>query len=95
MKTRKTRDVTAALLRKGFCLREGDHSFFAYRRSSDSKKTSVFTKTSHGENELNEYLLRQMARQCKLSLNEFLDLVDCPLSQEEYETLLRKQSIDV
>lgn len=95
MATRKQREVEAALVKKGFRQKEGDHSFFTYHRASDEKKTAVFTKTSHGESEIGAPLLGIMARQCRLSKGEFLDLVDCPLAQVEYEAKLRAQQIDV
>jgi hypothetical protein len=31
-----------------------------------------------------------MARQCSLTKKQFLDLLDCPLSREEYEKLLEQ-----
>ena len=33
----------------------------------------------------------QMARQMRLSRQEFLDAVDCPLNQEAYHALLRQR----
>ena len=90
MATRKQRDVESALRRKGFIEKQGDHSFFTYHRAADGKKTSVFTQTSHGESELGDVLLEKMAKQCALSKDDFLRLVDCPLERNEYEALLRE-----
>lgn len=84
---RKQRDVENGLRNKGFKDREGDHTYFTYW-SLAGKKSIVFTKTSHGARELNDNLLAQMARQCKLSKNEFVNLIDCPLSREDYEAKL-------
>ena len=33
-------------------------------------------------------LLSEMARQCKLTKGQFVELVDCPLSRAEYEQVL-------
>lgn len=63
---RKQSDVEKSLLAKGFRAKEGDHNHFNYY-SRAGKKTAVFTKTSHGEREINDNLLSCMARQCKLS----------------------------
>lgn len=95
MANRKQRDVEASLRKKGFRQREGDHSFFVYHRASDEKKTSVFTKTSHGAKEVDGFLLGQMAKQCHLARNEFLSLVDCTLDQSGYEARLREKGFDV
>lgn len=95
MATRKTRDIRSALIKKGFRHKDGDHAFYTYHRASDEKKTSIFTKMSHGESEVGDYLLSKMAQQCGLSKSEFLDLVDCPLDQAGYEAKLRLKKVDV
>lgn len=84
---RKQRDVESGLRAKGFLDREGDHTYFVYW-SNTGKKSAVFTKTSHGAKEINDNLLGQMARQCKLNKSEFGNLIDCPLTREEYEAKL-------
>ena len=86
---RKAKDVSATLLRKGFQQREGDHSFF--RLYVDGKKTRVGTKISHGEKEIHDGLLSQMAKDTKLVKHEFLELVDCPMTEERYQELLRER----
>ena len=84
---RKQADVEKSLLNKGFQAGGGDHNFFVYH-SKAGKKTRVRTKTSHGSKEIDDNLLAQMARQCKLSNKDFGLLVDCPLSRDAYETKL-------
>lgn len=81
--------VEKALLKKGFQGKEGDHHFFIYY-TLQGKKSSVRTKTSHTPKmkELDDGILAQMAKQCRLNKQEFMDLVDCPMSREEYETRL-------
>jgi len=95
MTTRKTRDVTAALRKKGFEQSEGDHSFFTYYRANDQKKTAVFTKVSHGETEIGDYLISKMAQQCRLARPEFLNLVDCQIDRAGYEVLLKSKDVPV
>ena len=34
-----------------------------------------------------------MAKQCHLTKSEFLGLIDCPLSREEYENKLYEQGV--
>ncbi|MDD9981968.1 MAG: hypothetical protein OXU81_11520 [Gammaproteobacteria bacterium] len=87
--TYKRAAVERALKAKGFRRREGDHSYFIYY-TEESKKTPVQTKTSHGRGgaDIPDNLIGRMAKQCKLRTAEFRALVDCPLSQAEYEKLL-------
>ena len=85
MAPRKRKDIERSLVSKGFRQKDGDHHFFIYHRLVDDKKTSVFTKTSHAESDIGDWLLAQMAKQCRLPRKEFLDLVDCPMGREEYE----------
>lgn len=87
----KRRDVEASLERKGFSRKEGDHAFFIYYTKSGSK-TPVRTKTSHGtsKKDLGEALVSLMAKQCKLTKAEFEQLIECPLSREEYEKKLQE-----
>ena len=87
--------IESALLKKGFKTKEGDHHHFYYQQL-DGTITSVRTKTSHSKQykAILDPLLGEMARQCHLSKKEFIDLVDCPLSQEKYEeTLVKKKAI--
>lgn len=87
---RKQAEVERSLLNKGFVAGGGDHNYFFYY-SLAGKKTIVRTKTSHGSREIDDNLLAQMAKQCKLSNKDFGLLVDCPLRREEYERKLLAQ----
>jgi hypothetical protein len=89
--SRDARDVGAGLLKKGFSIRENDHTF--YHLFIDGKKTIVSTKISHGEKEIGDRLLGMMARQLRLTKRNFLDLVDCPLTLDEYVKLLREAGV--
>ena len=81
---RKQRDIERGLVKKGFQQTESHHHFFVYH-SCEGKKTTVKTKTSHGNQELSSYILQQMARQIYLSKIDFLKLIDCPMSRHQYE----------
>lgn len=49
----------------------------------------LYTKISHGsKKDIDDYLIKQMSDQCKISKSEFAELVNCTLSQEEYTSLL-------
>lgn len=91
---RKKSKVEAGLKNKGFEQTEGDHHFFVYV-TLDGKKTTAKTKTSHTPKmkDIPDNILGAMARQCHLTKQEFLNLVDCPLNREKYEAILRKKDI--
>lgn len=84
--------VESALLEKGFRKTEKHHHYFIYY-TQDGKKTTAKTKTSHTKKmkDIPDNILSQMAKQCHLSKQEFLELVDCPLSQDKYEKALQKK----
>lgn len=86
-------DVEGGLTRKGFQPTKpgADHNYFIYQ-SLAGKKARASTKTSHGKSfDIDDSLLGEMARQCGLTKKEFLNLLDCPLSREEYEKLLQQR----
>jgi predicted RNA binding protein YcfA (HicA-like mRNA interferase family) len=89
---RKQSDVERSLLVKGFQKSNGDHHYFHYY-SKAGKKTRVFTKTSHGSREIDDGLLRFMAKQVKLTKADFDDLIDCPLDRDSYEKKLIEQAV--
>lgn len=85
-KTYKKRTIERALESKGFSRKENDHSFFHYY-TQESKRTPVWTKTSHGRTgaDIDKGLFKQMANQCKLTADKFHDLVERPMSRADYE----------
>lgn len=91
---RKKTKVEAGLRDKGFEQIEGDHHFFIYV-TTEGKRTAVRTKTSHTPKmkDIPDNLLSQMAKQCKLSKSDFARLLDCPLSREKYEGILKEQGM--
>lgn len=88
------KDVVSALEYKGFDTTQGSHQFFVYRTSS-GKLTDIRTMISHGSSykSLGDDLLSKMAKQCKLVKKEFIDLINCPLSREEYEQKLKERNL--
>lgn len=79
---RKQKVVEKALKKKGFVQIENHHRYFIYH-SQAGKKSGVYTYTSHGNKDLDDYLIGKMADQCYLSKRDFLGLVDCHLNQSE------------
>jgi len=89
---RQKRDIEAALTAKGFVAGSGDHNFFVYI-STSGKKTRARTKTSHTAKmkDVPDSLLSEMAKQCKVTKSQFLNLVDCPMTRQQYEAALQER----
>ena len=90
----KRRMVQSALQRKGFVKQDNGHKHFIYH-TLDGMKTSVRTMISHGGRsaDIGDDLLHLMAQQCHLKKSEFNDLIECPLSREDYEMKLYAKGI--
>ncbi len=86
---RTAKDVSSALERKGFERRESKDAYF--HLWVNGKKTPIFTKMSQGEREIHDGLLGAMARQVRLRKAQFDDLIECPLSKEDYVGILREE----
>lgn len=89
--TRSRSVIQDSFAKKGFQEKlGGNHQRFIYF-SLQGKKTAVHTKLSRGTKykTLSDPLIAQMAKQCKLTKGDFLELVDCPLSREDYEKKLK------
>lgn len=90
MATWKWRIVRKVLLDKGFRLdRSTNHEY--YRLFVEGKASSVRTKVSHGnKGELNSNspLMNKYQAQLRLDKKRLEDLLDCPLTGDEYVRML-------
>ena len=89
--TRKASDVIAALKKKGFELENGSHHFFYYHYL-DGTISPIKTMISHSAKDIDKSIIAKMSRQCNLSKDDFLLLVDCPLTRDVYERKLKEVS---
>lgn len=81
-----SKNISLSLLKKGFSEDNNDHK--KYTLFLDGKRTNIRTKVSHGTKEYGERLIREMRTQLRLSKREFMDLIDCPMTKEEYIQIL-------
>jgi hypothetical protein len=88
MATRRTADVARALEAKGMERTESHHHMF--RKQFDGVTTLV-TRFSHGADQIDDHLGRLMGKQCCLQLKEFWQLIDCPLSEEQWDALVAER----
>jgi len=83
------RACRAALLKKGFASeRHTTDEFFYFHYQG--RKTSVWTKLSHGRGEdLRDKILGQIRRQLHLETGaQLADFIDCPMTAEQYARFL-------
>jgi hypothetical protein len=89
----RTRDVERALVGKlGF--QKGEDHHHIYRLWLEGRLVAR-TYISHGGRELSPYHVSHMARQMHLKAGEFADVVNCPLSREDYHRILRERVLGV
>jgi hypothetical protein len=87
---RKLKETVAALERKGFQKREGRDYNFRYH-AKDGTVSAIKTRVSKGRGDLQRWEVYGMRKDLGLTLGELLDLIDCPLTREAFESLQRKQ----
>lgn len=88
MPTRSERVVRQALLDKGAVQDEKHHHMF---HKEVEGVTHLITRISHGAQEINDSLAKAMAAQCCLQLREFWNLIDCPLSERDWDVKIRER----
>lgn len=88
---RDARVIESALVKKGFVKSQRDHHYFTYQ-TIGGLITPIKTKTSYSpkHKSIGDSLLGMMCRQCRLSKAQFLELVDCPMTREQYEDTLKE-----
>jgi hypothetical protein len=87
----KARTVRAALEAKGMIPDENHHHML---RKKVEGVTTLVTRMSHDDKEIRGDLVGLMARQCCLRPTEFWQLVDCPLSEKDWDELIKTRCVD-
>lgn len=88
----KDKKVRKSLEKKGFKQEPSSHHNYYYLYDQDGKRTKINTHTSRNEQEIGNFLIGQMSKQLKLSKEDFIDLINCPLSYEEYIAKLKEKN---
>ena len=91
MATRKAQEIKEGLTKKGFVAVQRDHTYLFF--SVAGRKSGIHTKISHGIKEYGVNLLSFVAKELKLSPKQLADLLDCPMSYEDYLTVLKEKKI--
>lgn len=91
MSSLKTIDIKKNLGKKGFEVNDKrDHIWFNYL-TPEGKKTIIRTKISHGKDDIGDSLIGQMAKQVHLQKRDFVRLVTCTLSKDDYYKGVKNQ----
>lgn len=88
----KASKVRRSLEKKGF-IEENNHHKMFFLYNDEGKRLPISTKMSHNGQEINDYLISHMAKQVCLNKEQFIDLIECPLSKEQYIGILRSKGI--
>jgi hypothetical protein len=83
-------DVEAALVAKGMTRDESHHHMF---KKDVAGVTTLVTRTSHSGAQIGDDLAKRMANQCCLQLREFKELVDCSLTESQWDTLVSQRCV--
>lgn len=86
MSSYRPQDVASALERKGFERDQSHH--FMFWLVLNGKRTSIRTRFSHSDRQIEGGRIGQMSKQMKLSKRQFEDFVDCRLTGEAYAQML-------
>jgi hypothetical protein len=81
-----------SLSEKGFKSKEGAKHIF-YQYYFEGKKTQIVTFMSRPPGPIYDKLISKMAKQVKLQRNEFIDLVNCPLTKEKLLEIYKERKM--
>jgi len=83
----KIKDIISSMTKKGFKLDvDGKHKRLIYMYNG--KITSIITHYSHSSDEIEDFLIKKMADQIKISKKQFLKFIECTLSSDDYLKLV-------
>ena len=87
------RQVERSLPRKGFDRENREKHVFFVHRNGDGQKTGIQTFVSRGTDykSLGPSLVGTMARQCRLTSSQFIELVNCTITGDEYDCLVAEK----
>jgi hypothetical protein len=91
MATQRAAVVASALEAKGMERHESHHHMF---RKQVEGVTTLVTRISHNSKDIDDGLGRLMGKQLCLNLREFWELVDCPLSERQWDGLVADRCQD-
>ena len=91
MANQRAATVAAALEAQGMERDENHHHMF---RKQVGGVTTVVTRISHNSKDIDDGLGRLMGKQLCLNLREFWELIECPLSEDDWDALVAERCVD-
>jgi len=85
MASLKAKKVVASLLKKGFVKDECHHHYFEFWHMGN---LVARTYTSHNNEDINDFLISTMRKQCLMEKEFFLEFVKCTKTLQDYIQLL-------
>lgn len=80
------------LKNKGFVISSNKSVDHHYLEFYFNEILILYTKISHGsKKDIDDYLIKKMSEQCKLSKSDFAELVNCTLSHQGYIDILKEK----
>ncbi|HED36657.1 MAG TPA: hypothetical protein ENI76_00180 [Ignavibacteria bacterium] len=88
------KNISRNLLKKGFVKKEDKHHIY-FHHHYKGVDTGIYTFMSHGKKheDYDRKVLSKMKKQLKLdSTQDLVDLVNCPMSEDRYNEILREKN---
>ena len=85
LKATKTKQ---SLKKKGFTEDNSHHHYFEFWHNG---KVIATTYTSHNSEDIEDYLIKAMSRQCLMDKPFFVEFIKCTKSKEDYISLLKSK----
>lgn len=83
LKATKTKQ---SLRKKGFIQDDSHHHYFEFWHDG---KVIATTYTSHNNEDIDDYLIKAMSKQCLMDKPFFVEFIKCTKSQDDYIKLLK------
>ncbi len=84
----RRRDVVTGLENKGFTRQNKGHIKFTYVYKNGKKGPYTYVSRGSRARDIGDKLVDSMAKQLRLTVAEFVALVECPLGRDEFERIL-------
>lgn len=85
----------SSLQQKGFRRKKARHHIY-FHHEFEGKETGPYTCVSHSKQkkDISGYLLLSMRRQLRLdSISQAVDLLECPMDGETYNSIIREKGV--
>lgn len=84
----KATKTKKSLQKKGFIKDDSHHHYFEFWYDG---KVIATTYTSHNSEDIDDYLIKAMSRQCLMDKPFFVEFIKCTKSKEDYIKLLKSK----